>query len=223
MHTLLFDIDGTLIRTQGAGFSAMAIALDEMFGISEVPSVSVHGRTDRGIIEDIFHQVEIDLEHVDEFSQRYWNHLPRSLEQNDGWVLPGVLELLARLSDLPDVALGILTGNAERAAKIKLEHFELSQFFYFGGYGDHHACRNEVARVASQSAKQYLGERFNERKVWVVGDTVNDIRCARSIQSKVVAVETVVPTLRNCVKQDRMPSSPTWPITNRLSSYCEPC
>ncbi len=191
MHTLLFDIDGTLIRTKGAGFNAMRIALSQMFGIREIPDIEVHGRTDRGIVAEIFEHISLDFEeHVDEFSSLYWRNLPSTLEQTEGWVLPGVIELLTRLSSVPGFALGILTGNALRAAEIKLQHFELDNFFHFGGYGDDHACRNEVARLALDSARDFLGDEFEAQKLWVIGDTVNDIRCARSIGSKVIAVET---------------------------------
>ncbi len=191
MNTILFDIDGTLIRTGGAGFRAMKIAMSQLFGIEDIPSVEVQGRTDRGILDDLFRNVDLDFaEHGEQFNQVYWEHLPNSLHESNGRVLPGVVELLTQLASLPGFALGILTGNARRAAEIKLEHFQLSPFFDFGGHGDHHACRNEVAELAQSAASTHLGRRFDPRKVWVVGDTVNDIACARAIKARVIAVET---------------------------------
>ena len=191
MWTLLFDIDGTLIRTGGAGMSAIGTTMFRMFGIEEVPDVPVHGRTDYGIIEDLFRPFSIDVdEHIHEFKEMYWELLPASLEDRGGTILPGVCELLSDLQAREGVALGIVTGNTARSAAIKLEHFGLSSFFDFGGYGDDHADRNEVARLAKEAAEEHLDDQFNPDKIWVIGDTANDIRCARSIGSRVVALET---------------------------------
>lgn len=189
--TLLFDIDGTLIRCGGAGLTTMQSVLKQQFSIATPPTVSVHGRTDRGIVEELLGLVGLAAEqHADSFNREYWSLLPTALNQAGGFVLPGVVELLRELNQRPEFALGILTGNALTAASIKLEHFQLDSFFHFGGYGDDHACRNEVARTARQSAQQFLGAQFDPGQVWVIGDTLHDIRCARAIQAKVIAVET---------------------------------
>lgn len=191
MYTLLFDIDGTLIHAQGAGSHAMKVAMISLFGNGDFPNVPVHGRTDRGIVDDIFQYSGLNfVDHGRPFSERYWEHLPDSLHQSRGSVLPGVRELLETLAQQPEFALGLLTGNARRAAEIKLAHFQLNQYFSFGGFGDTHACRNEVARLAVEDAEKYLGEDFDSRKVWVIGDTVNDITCARSIGAKAIVVNT---------------------------------
>ncbi len=191
MITILFDIDGTLIRTGGAGMRAIEQVMKEMFQLESISNVAVHGRTDEGILSDLFTAHELSFgEHREAFSRRYWELLPQTLAAGQGKILPGVEELLIRLDAMPEVALGILTGNARRAAEVKLEHFGLSKFFHFGGYGDRHSERNDVADLARASAKQALGEQFREDQLWVVGDTVDDVTCARSIDAKVVAVET---------------------------------
>ena len=192
MITILFDIDGTLIRSGGAGMIAINQVMNDMFGISSVPKVPVHGRTDAGILNDIFNSQKLRFDdHKVEFSKRYWALLPETLKECPGVKLPGVDALLQRLGEDKQFAIGILTGNAKRAAEVKLEHFGLQSYFDFGGYGDEHACRNEVAAQARQSAVQFVGaEKFDASRLWVVGDTVNDIVCARSIASRVVAVET---------------------------------
>ena len=191
MWTLLFDIDGTLIRTQGAGMGALGQAIIEHYGREDIPEVNVHGCTDKGIITELFTKLEIDLD-ADQsgFIQTYCDLLRMALKTNEGEVLPGVVDLLDRLNEHPNVALGILTGNGKRAAEIKLDHFGLREYFLFGGYGDDHSDRNGVAALASDAAKAALGERFDPSKVWVIGDTVNDIRCGRSIGAKVLAVGT---------------------------------
>jgi phosphoglycolate phosphatase-like HAD superfamily hydrolase len=189
--TILFDIDGTLIRSGGAGLIAIETSLRRMFDVEGIPQVQVHGRTDNGILSDIFaaHRLSFD-EHRDEFNARYWSELPETLSRCSGQILPGVEHLLKELAENENVALGLLTGNSQRASDIKLRHFGLAGYFQFGGFGDHHSDRNEVAKLARQSAEAYLGRDFDPCHLWVVGDTVNDIVCARSIDSKVVAVET---------------------------------
>lgn len=191
MITLLFDIDGTLIRTGGAGMVAIKQAMREMFGLESISKVPVHGRTDEGILTDLFAAQSLSFaEHRETFSRRYWELLPQTLLAGEGEVLPGVEALLAKLDTIPEISMGILTGNAEPAADIKLQHFGLEKYFHFGGYGDRHGDRNDVARLAQQSAEAALGEQFQADHVWVIGDTVNDVVCARSIGAKVIAVET---------------------------------
>ncbi len=191
MHTLLFDIDGTLISTGGAGFKAIRLAMNTLFGIAEIPTVDVSGRTDCAILRDLFDLLQLEFDqHIGPFSELYWKHLPNSLAQTEGRLLPGVRELLSHLDAHPDISVGILTGNSRRAADIKLRHFDLQAYFRFGGFGDHHACRNGVAQLAWESAREFLGQRFDPEKVWVIGDTIHDIRCARSIGAYAVAVET---------------------------------
>lgn len=191
MWTVLFDIDGTLIRTDGVGMGAMGQAVTEHYGKTEIPEIRVHGCTDRGIITELFGQLDIDLEqdHSD-FLSSYCRLLEISLSTNGGEVLPGVPQLLETLESHPNVSLGLLTGNAKRPAEIKLNHFGIGDYFQFGGYGDDFSDRNDVAASAVAAAGEALGNKFDASKVWVIGDTLNDIRCARSIGAKVIAVET---------------------------------
>ena len=189
--TILFDIDGTLIRSGGAGMIAIRQVMGEMFGLQNVTKVPVHGRTDKGILGDIFAAVSLDYdEQQSEFTKRYSSLLAQTLAGCDGVILPGVKSLLDELQQLPNVSLGILTGNGQLAAQAKLTHFQLEQYFSFGGYGDDHANRDEIAKLANRSAEQFLKNAYDPSQVWVVGDTVHDITCARSIGARVVAVET---------------------------------
>ena len=191
MLTLLFDIDGTMIRAGGAGLMAMRQAMSELHGIEEMPSVTVHGRTDHGIVSDIYRDLPIDVEAAREaFTDRYCELLIEMLPKCDGHVLPNVVELLDFLVQRDDVSLGLLTGNANRASDAKLKHFKLDHYFRFGGFGDRHSQRNDVAALATQAAADHLQDRFRSDNVWVIGDTVNDITCARSVGARVIAVET---------------------------------
>ena len=166
-------------------------SLIEMFGDVTQSKLAVHGRTDHGIMTDVFAGIGRDYQqHREDFDQLYWSKLPGVMESSKGELLPGVPQLLKSISVDPNVALGILTGNARVAADIKLQHFGIEQYFSFGGYGDHHSDRNQVAAVAVEQARLKLGDSFDSDKVWVIGDTVNDIVCARSIGARVIAVET---------------------------------
>jgi phosphoglycolate phosphatase len=191
MKTFLFDIDGTLLNTSGAGMRAISATMKQLFGTGHLPHVEVHGRTDRAIVGDLMTAMGICVEtHLKNFYQSYWHSLPDFLEDSHCQLLPGVAETLEILSARSDVALGLLTGNAARAAEIKLRHFDVDRYFRFGGYGDLLECRNAVAQQAIRSAVDHLGDRFEADQVWVIGDTINDIRCGRAIASKVIAVET---------------------------------
>jgi len=193
MHYFFFDIDGTLLLSGGAGRVAMTQVMTEMFGLSDLQRIEVHGRTDRGIIADLFriHEVDVDEATRQRFSERYHRLLPQAMEECQGELMPGVVELLNHLHGLPDTRLGILTGNSESAAWTKLKHFDLDGFFDFGGYGESHIQRNDVARMTLDRCRQFYGDpAIDPGQAWVVGDTIHDIACARSIQAKVVAVAT---------------------------------
>ena len=190
-HVFLFDIDGTLINTSGAGGAALNLALQEAFGVTEPKKINLSGRTDRGIALELFqhHQIEPSESNWLRYREAYLTRLKTMLPVRQGVVLPGARELLAQLSSLPNTALGLLTGNIQEAHRHKLDHFGLYQHFGFGGFGDEHPCRDDVARAALRSVHHHHGEAA-DREVWVVGDTPLDIRCARAIGAKVVAVAT---------------------------------
>ena len=191
MISLLFDIDGTLMRAGNAGMKAVHDSLVEMFGDVAESDLVVHGRTDHGIMTDVFAGIGQDYHvHRSDFDPLYWSKLPGVMAKSDGELLPGVSQLLDTLSADPDVALGILTGNSRAAADIKLNYFGIERYFSFGGYGDHHSDRNQVAAWAVDEARLSLEDSFDSDQVWVIGDTVNDVVCGRSIGAKVIAVET---------------------------------
>jgi phosphoglycolate phosphatase len=190
-QVLLFDIDGTLINTSGAGGAALNLALHDEFGISEPKKISLSGRTDRGIALELFefHRIEPTESNWTKFRTAYLARLRDLLPHRQGIVLPGVRILLRRLATASQTAMGLLTGNVFEGARHKLEHFGLFEHFRFGGFGDEHPCRDDVARAALRSVHDHHGE-DQERQVWVIGDTPLDIRCARAIGAKVIAVAT---------------------------------
>lgn len=192
MHVLLFDIDGTLISSGGAGQGALELAFSQAFAIRDLHSVPISGRTDRSIVGDLFrwHGIENSPDNWGRFREAYLGHLPGQLVTRRGRILRGVRELLLELRGRADIALGLLTGNLEAGAAIKLSHFGLSEHFAFGGYGDDHLDRNDVAHMAFQAAHRHTGSRIRPGRTWVIGDTPLDIRCARWIGVRVAAVAT---------------------------------
>jgi phosphoglycolate phosphatase len=191
MHVCLFDIDGTLIASGGAGKTALEAALADEFGVTRIiDKLQLSGRTDRAIILDLFrlHVIDDAPENHERLRDAYLRHLPNHLHA--GRVLPGIAELLAHLAGRDDVAIGLLTGNVRAGAKVKLGYFGLHHYFAFGGYGDHHLDRDDVAREALAAVRQQLNGSVNLERIWVVGDTPLDIRCARSIGARAVAVAT---------------------------------
>lgn len=192
MHVLLFDIDGTLLSTGGAGQSAMEAVFRREF-LPTLPAVDIPtaGRTDRAICTDLFQHFGLNpsFANWDRFHKSYCQELPNSLRQRTGLVLPGVKELLAAIAGREDVLIGLLTGNFREGARIKLEHHELHHHFRCGGYGDHHHDRDDVAREAWRAVREIHPDAEIER-TWVLGDTPSDIRCARAIGAKVLAVAT---------------------------------
>jgi phosphoglycolate phosphatase len=193
MHVCLFDIDGTLIHTRGAGMAALREGLREAFGVAEpTDQVAVHGRTDRGITRDLFrHHAINDLpEHWEKFREAYLRVLPGTLAQRPGTVLPGIVALLETLRTREDVALGLLTGNTKEGARIKLAHYGLDRYFDFGGFGDNHFERDDVAREALAAVTRRLNGSVDLARVWVIGDTPIDVGCGRAIGARTIAVAT---------------------------------
>jgi phosphoglycolate phosphatase-like HAD superfamily hydrolase len=193
MHICLFDIDGTLIASGGAGKAALEAALANEFGIHRISDqLSLSGRTDRAILRDLFrlHAIEDTPGHCRRLFDAYLANLPRCLATSPGRVLPGIAALLARLHDRDDVALGLLTGNIRAGARAKLGHYRLNTYFAFGGYGDDHFDRDDVAREALAEVHQRYKDVARPERIWVIGDTPLDIRCARAIGARAVAVCT---------------------------------
>jgi phosphoglycolate phosphatase-like HAD superfamily hydrolase len=192
MHVILFDIDGTLIDTGGAGGAALLDAFRRLFGIDQPGRVQFSGRTDRAIGRDLFalHGLEDSEANWARLRQEYLVRLAEWLPRRKGFVLPGIGHLLERLSRLEHVAVGLLTGNLRDGARLKLQHYGLYHHFAFGGYGDEHFDRNHVAESALAAAYAHRSGQFQNGNFWVVGDTPLDIRCARWIKARILAVAT---------------------------------
>lgn len=193
MQVCLFDIDGTLLNTGGAGSTAMLASVEAEFGVQEpLHGIPAAGRTDRAITLDVFNAFGLPLDEATyaRFLDVYVSLLPEHLKMHTGTVFPGVAELLSALRGRGDVALGLLTGNFQSGAWLKLKHYALHEFFDFGGFGDRYVHRNDVAREALELIRRRLGADFDPSDVWVVGDTPADVECARAIGANAIAVAT---------------------------------
>jgi len=194
---LLFDVDGTLVLTGGAGVRAMNWAFEQTFGRSDaLRGVPLAGRTDRAILEEAVAQAlpgaSLDDSQLAAFVDRYLERLRAEVALGGPGkrVLPGVRPLLERLAGRDDVELALLTGNLEAGARIKLEHFDLWRFFRWGAYGGAVTDRNALLPVALAEARARGLSGLDPSAVFVVGDTPADVECARSGGARAIAVAT---------------------------------
>jgi phosphoglycolate phosphatase len=193
MYVCLFDIDGTLLSSGGAGKAALEEGLAEEFGVrGTMEKLVLSGRTDNAIVSDLLRLSGLadSEENRARLFAGYLRHLPGCLARCAGRVLPGVQALLGLLGTRGDVAVGLLTGNIRAGARLKLGHYGLYEYFAFGGFGDRHHHRDDVAREALAEVHRHLGTRVDPGRVWVIGDTPLDVACARAIGARAVAVVT---------------------------------
>jgi phosphoglycolate phosphatase-like HAD superfamily hydrolase len=193
-RAVLFDIDGTLIRTGGAGVKAFALAGETAFGIRNgTAHMKFAGRTDTGLVREFLqlHRLETSAANIRHFLDAYVFWLDHLLPQCTGGVCPGVGKFIQDLRALPKPPLiGLLTGNIVLGAEIKLRHYNLWQEFETGAFADDHEDRNQIAIAAHKRVSRRLQEELRGEEIIVVGDTPHDIRCGRAIGAKVVAVAT---------------------------------
>jgi len=190
---LLFDIDGTLIHSGGAGMEALKRALKERFGIQDdLEDIEIAGMTDSGIVVSILNKYKIaaNPENIAAFLDSYVHFLSHELPRRKGKLLPGVLELLKKLKTRKHIILGLLTGNVSRGAQLKLGHYGVWHFFEFGAFADDHADRNQLGSFAQARAKEKHGREFTAEEIDVIGDTPRDIACGKALGARTIAVAT---------------------------------
>lgn len=205
VRLVLFDIDGTLIRTGGAGVTAFARVSEHLYGRpGGTASLRFHGATDTGLVRDFLqaHGVADTRDERQRFLNAYLFWLDHQLSLNSGEVCPGVRDFLTGLRRLDHPPLiGLLTGNIRLGAELKLRAHQLWEGFHVGGFGDDHEDRAEIARAARRRGVQDLGRSLHEDEVLVIGDTPADVACGRAIRARCLAVATGgidLPTLKAC-------------------------
>lgn len=191
---VVFDVDGTLIRTHGAGVKAFERTFASEFGHpNATQGLNFAGRTDPSIVREVFQKCSIPATDANfrRFFEAYVFWLDYLLSKSEGEICVGVWNFLSVLRALPHPPLvGLLTGNISLGAEIKLRHFQLWDLFTLGAFGDDHEDRNKLAGIARDRAVQKLGIPLNGSDIVVVGDTPLDIACARAIHAKTLAVGT---------------------------------
>ncbi len=187
----LFDVDGTLVHTEGAGREALEAAFEDLFGVPRaLAGVPLAGRTDPLIVGDAL--ARHDRAFTDGEAGRFWNgaarHLEKLMQPPRGRVYPGVRELLDAIAAAPEQVPGLLTGNMPAFARLKLGAFGIFDRFAFGTYGSDGPDRNAMARAAVARAAERWGVPAD--RCIVVGDTELDVACARFAGARAVAVAT---------------------------------
>ena len=196
MRLALFDIDGTLLREGIAPKLAFARALRETFDTTgPISGFRFAGMTDPQCVAEIMRMAGIADTVIQERRsaclERYVTHLRVEMRNHDGAkIFPGVKEVLARLSGRDDVLVGLLTGNVQPGAMLKLDRFKLGEYFRFGAFGDDHEDRCELARIALEKAERIAGRPVRGDETTVIGDTPRDVACARAIGARAVIVAT---------------------------------
>ncbi len=191
---ILWDIDGTLIVSQGAGVRAMERAFTKRFGIpADLGQIDWAGRTDTWITGEVLqhHGLPPTAENCHDYLEAYLELLPGELTNGpQGTVLPGVLELLETLHHRPDVAQGLLTGNLRRGAELKLSHYRVWHYFEFGAFADDSPRRNDLGPHALRRARERHHHEFTPGHTFIIGDTPHDIECGKVIGARTIAVAT---------------------------------
>ena len=190
---VLFDIDGTLLDMRGAGRHAFIRALKNVFGWDDdIHYVNFAGNTDLNVLQQVMKKHGRSLTEIDR--RRFFERMPLELEQTTreaGRVIyPGVRELLETLSTDSRVILGLVTGNVEACARIKLSQFDLHEHFVLGAFGDDHADRADIARLAMKRVCDSLKPGQEISGLFLIGDTPFDIAAAKTISAKSIAVAT---------------------------------
>lgn len=197
MKLVLFDVDSTLLSSEGAGMRAMRAALTELFGTTGDPAYRYDGKTDRQIVRDLMrghgHADEYIDERMDALLGLYLDGLAREVASG-GRVprtLPGVPELLDELESKEQVTLGLLTGNIEPGARVKLAAagIDISRF-RVNAFGSDHELRPELPGVAQRRAAELLGRELAGDAIYVIGDTPADIKCGEAIGARAIGVAT---------------------------------
>ena len=193
IRLVLFDIDGTLILTGGAGMKAFAEAFSEEFDLPHATeAMDFAGRTDRGLAYQVFraNRVEPTQANFERFTEVYTQRLAKYLPADNTQPLPGVIELLDAIEAMAaPPELGLLTGNLPLGAELKLTHYHLWHRFEFGAFGHATEDRNEIAQSTFENAQGQF-RNLSPSEILIIGDTPADIHCAQAIEAKSLAVAT---------------------------------
>jgi phosphoglycolate phosphatase len=192
---LLFDIDGTLVLTGGAGIRALNRAFEQILGVvNAMEGIRPHGKTDPAIVREIFksrgtdgHSSDITRQILDAYVQ----YLPDEVHTSSTYrILPGIVRFLETIKDHPGLACGLATGNVERGARIKLQRGNLNSYFKFGGFGSDAENRTDLVRRAAENGIRLSGRNISPSDTFVIGDTPLDVNAGKEAGFRTVGVAT---------------------------------
>jgi phosphoglycolate phosphatase len=193
---LLFDIDGTLLLCRGRGLRAMHRAIQRLFGATPIEvQVLPHGKTDPILFEEVGAAYGLAApalqERCDELHECYLTALAAELAQPAACApVPGVAALLRALASRRDVVLGLVSGNLERAARLKLEAVGFDGYFAGGAFGSDGRRRADLVDLAKRRFESRAGRSFDADRIWVIGDTPDDVAGGRAHGTRTLAVAT---------------------------------
>jgi phosphoglycolate phosphatase-like HAD superfamily hydrolase len=193
---VLFDIDGTLMGAAGAGRRALKRALEEVYGpLTHLEDWVFAGKTDPQIIHELLTHAgeapEAIASRLPTLLDTYLQYLPADMDATTAAHLkPGIPPLLEALAGRPGVVLGLLTGNLERGARVKLARFGIEHYFKLGAYGSDSAIRRELPPIAVERALGLTGRRFSGKEIVIIGDTEHDILCGEALGVRAIGVAT---------------------------------
>ena len=223
IRLVLFDIDGTLVRTGGAGIKAFAkVFATEFQAVDHFERLKFAGRTDVSLVREFFeyHNIPVTAENFERFFSRYVFWLDHILSSSKTEECPGIWEFIYDVKEIAErPLLGLLTGNIRLGAEIKLRHFQLWEAFETGAFADDHEERDQIAAIAFKRGQRLLGNSLRPEEVLVIGDTPLDIRCGRAIGAKVLAVASGGASLEELIRH-----KPDWAVPDlRAVSAAEVC
>ena len=191
---LLFDIDGTLISARGLPKTAMGNVLKKRYNsFTYDQDYDFSGRTDHEIIEYLlkFDNRKFTDLLIKEILQEFCLELQHQFtENNQPKIHPGVSDLIKELNSMPNVFLGLVTGNIAKGARIKLEAANLYHYFPIGGFGDDSKHRSDLPPIAMTRAEAFYDIKFKINDIWIIGDSIHDITCAQENNLRCLAVTT---------------------------------
>lgn len=195
MKMILFDIDGTLLLAGGVGRTAFERVFEKLFSISNAwGEVHPDGKTDPVIIEEITARVlgrKPTQEEHEQIHDHYCQYFAEEIDHSPRFrVLTGVELLLKELSAQKNILMGLATGNFEKTSWMKLKRAKLESHFAFGGYGSDSIVRHELVKKAAERGEIFSGKKFSTKDIFVIGDSIHDIRAAKTLGFRSIAVAT---------------------------------
>jgi phosphoglycolate phosphatase len=196
VRLFLFDIDGTLITARGAGRSALQQALVQTYGTAgDIDAYDFRGKTDPRIVFDLMRGAGLGDDAIEAGMSACFDAYASELDRRIGdgarvIVLPGIADVVRTLSAREDALVGLLTGNIEAGARVKLRSTGLFPLFRVGAYGSDSMERRRLPAIACERARQVAGREFPFDRVTIIGDTPLDVDCARACGAVAVAVAT---------------------------------